>query len=168
MNDLNEALSRLLNAYRRYYTVAESAPAPFAAYAEFHMAEEQIFLTNKIKLNESESSEYVYFATEDRLDVERLNALAEEAWRLGSARFTPTWGQKGQDVALVILTRALDSEAESQIPLTRRTISAAFSLKGWSNFALIAMELPSGKTVCNRHGKRLEKVLANSIGKINK
>ncbi|MBE5807762.1 MAG: hypothetical protein E7317_05420 [Clostridiales bacterium] len=163
MNDLNQALDLLLRAHRRYYTIHESAPAPFQAHAEFHMAEEQVFLTRNIKLNEVESSEYVYFALEEMLTPERLTALDEAAWRLGSAHFAPAWGRKGMDVVLVILTNELSAEAAQMIPRLRRSLSAGLSLKGWSNYRLIAMELPSGRVACNRLGRRLEKVLRNSL-----
>ena len=60
-----EALEKVLPAYERYYNVARSAPAPFAATAEFHSHGEKYLLIRQAKIWDMDSHEYVYFAARD-------------------------------------------------------------------------------------------------------
>lgn len=164
--DLNQALESVLTGFERYYRIErESVTSPFAAEAVFHQHDEQYFLIKSAKLSESDSSENVFFATTDTLDEAVFSVLDEKAWETGLSRVTPKWNQKGADVVLVILTNGMDAAAAERIRRVRRTRSYALSLKGWSNYRVIAIDLSSGEFAYNRLGQSLEKVLRNILFK---
>ena len=157
---LNEALERLLLAFERYYNIRrEDVTPPFQAEAEFLQHDERYFLTRSVKLSESDARETVYFATVEALDAATFARLDEAAWRDGLSRLTPRWGHRAADVRLVILTNRLEADAAEAIRRTSRSKGYAFSLKGWSNYRLIAMELPTGTVVTNRLGRPLKDAL---------
>lgn len=162
--NLNEALERTLRSYERYYTLRrEDAAPPFQAEAAFHQHDERYFLSRSVKLSQSDAREYVYFAVRETLDAAEARALDEAAWTDGLSRATPEWGHRGCDIALIILTNRLEPEAAAHIRAASRSKSYAFSLKGWSNYRLIAMELPTGATAHNRLGRQLEETLRNIL-----
>ena len=66
---LQETLDKILPSFQRYYDIIrEDVPAPFSAVAEFHSHDEQYFLIKSARLSESDSHEYIYFATVETLD----------------------------------------------------------------------------------------------------
>ena len=161
---LNEALERTLKAYERYYTVRrEGAAPPFQAEAEFLQRDTRYFLSKGIRLSESEARETVFFAAVGALDAATLSRLDEAAWSAGLSRVAPRWGHRESDVALVILTERLEPEAARRIRAANRSRGYAFSLKGWSNYRLIAVELPSGNAAGNRLGRGMEGMLRNIL-----
>ena len=161
---LDEALARVLKSYEHYYTVVrEGVQPPFLAEALFLQHDERYFISRSIRLSESDAREHIYFAAVDALDAQRLRELDEAAWSRGLALVKPEWGHRGSDIGLVILTNRLEPEAARLIRAARRSKGYAFSLKGWTNYRLIAMELPSGATACNRLGRQTEETLRNIL-----
>ena len=162
---LNEALERVLKAYERYYTVERGGAAPpFQAEAAFHRHDERYFLSRSIRLSQSDARETVFFTAVDSLDAATLTRLDRAAWSTGLSRAVPRWGQRESDVALVILTDRLEPEAARLIRAANRSRGYAFSLKGWSNYRLIAVELPTGRTAGNRLGCRMAGMLRGILG----
>ena len=160
--DLTEALEKLLPAFRRYYNIKqEEVTYPFAAEAEFCTHDEQYFLMKSAKLFESESKEYIFFATEEHLTLSRLKELDEIAWDECMNRVRPGEGHKNTDAALIILAEKIDADAFSQIKKISHHKSYFFSIHGWSNYRLIAIELSSGGVVHNRLGQSLKKLISN-------
>lgn len=155
----SEALPRLLNSYRAYYDVNQTDPTPpFAAEAVFHSHEEGFFLVRSAKLSEAESHEYVFFAAEKTLTLERLEELARIAWETGMSRVKPHASHQSSDVHLAILADSIEPEAMARIPRLKYYQSYRFGLQGWSHFRLFALEVPSGRTACNRQGQRLKRI----------
>ena len=161
---LNEALERTLISYGHYYTIRrEDAAPPFQAEALFLQHDERYFLSRSVVLDESDSRDTVFFAAVETLDAAAFAALDEAAWSTGLSRVQPEWGHRGADVGLVILTNRLEPEAADRIRAASRSKGYFFSLKGWTNYRLIAMELPTGKAACNRLGRQLESTLRNIL-----
>ena len=161
---LNEALERTLKSYGHYYTIRrEDAAPPFQSEALFLQHDERYFISRSIRLSESDAKETVFFATVEALDAATFAALDEAAWSTGLSRVQPEWGHRGADVALVILTNRLEPEAAAMIRAASRSKGYFFSLKGWSNYRLIAVELPTGTMVHNRLGRQLEETLRNIL-----
>lgn len=159
---LNQALERALKAYEHYYTVErENVTPPFQAEALFMQHDERYFISRSIRLSESDAREHVYFSTVETLDQDTLHKLDETAWIRGLELVKPEWGHRGSDIGLVILTHRLEPEAAKSIRAANRSKGYAFSLKGWSNYRLIAIELPSLETAHNRLGRQMEDTLRN-------
>ncbi|MBR1561349.1 MAG: hypothetical protein IJ646_14030 [Clostridia bacterium] len=161
---LNEALARALRAYEHYYTVVrEGVEPPFQAEALFLQHDERYFISRSIRLSESDAREHIYFAAVETLDEKLFHELDEAAWSRGLALVKPEWGHRGSDIGLVILTNRLEPEAARAVRAASRSKGYAFSLKGWTNYRLIAMELPTGTTASNRLGRQMEETLRNII-----
>ncbi len=161
---LQEALERILDAHRRYYTITRPDPeVPFIAEAVFEQHDERYFISRNIRLSESDAKEFVFFACADELGAEAFRSLDESAWQEGLSRVRPDWGQRGSDITLVILTNALAPDAAQLIRSANRTKSYAFSFKGWSNYCVIAIEVPTGKTAFNRLGRQRQESLCKII-----
>ena len=166
---LQEALDRVLDAHRRYYTVTRRDPAaPFAAEAVFEQHDERYFISRNIRLSESDAKESVFFAAVEELGADSFRALDETAWNEGLSRVRPGWSQRGSDITLIILTNVLDPEASDLIRSANRTKSYAFSFKGWSNYCVIAIEVPTGNAACNRLGRQRKESLCKIINASNK
>ncbi len=156
----SEALDKLLRSFEAYYDINTDSPAePFAAKAEFSLHDEQYFLVRSARISEVDSKEFVYFATADILDKEALLRLDERAWTDGLAKVTPHPEHRNSDVVLIILAEQIEAEALAMIPKLRHYKSYRHGIQGWSQYRLIALELSSGKTACNRQGRDLKKLM---------
>ena len=157
-----EALTRLLRSYTRYYDVVrEGVAPPFAAEARFHSHDEQYFLVKSARISEADSHEYVFFAVEDTLDEARLAALDEAAWGRGMERVRPHKDHRNSDVTLIVLAERMTPGAEAAVKKLKRSKSYRFGLQGWSSYRVIALELSSGRLASNRMGRSLRKLLRN-------
>lgn len=151
----NEALERTLKAYEPYYTVQrEGVTPPFQAEALFTQREERYFISRGIRLSESSAQERVFFAIVETLDETAFRKLDEAAWSRGLALVEPKWGCRGSDIGLVILANGMESEAARLIRAANRSKGYAFSMKGWTNYRVIALDLSTGAMAHNRLGRQ--------------
>lgn len=162
--NLADALEKLLHSFEAYYNIKrEEVVHPFAAEAVFHTHDEQYFLVRSARIAESISNEYVYFATEETLDVERLQLLDETAWNHGLSQIKPNPGHRNSDVTLIILAEKIQPEAFNMIRKIKHYKSYRHSFWGWSNYRLIALELNTGRLTYNRQGQSLKKLVSNIL-----
>ncbi len=164
--DHKEILEKLKKSFQGYYNIkTEDVTAPFAMEAEFHTTDVNYFLSKSAKIFESNSNEYVFFASEENLTKERFQELDEKAWSEGLSRVNleKEEDHKSTDVTLIILADSISEECFKIIKKTRHYKSYAFTLKGWSNYRLIALEVSTGKVVHNRQGESLKKLLCNIV-----
>lgn len=158
----SEALEKLLPAFYRYYTVKrEDVTEPFAAEAEFCSHDTQFFLVKSAKLSESDSREFVFFATEEMLDADRLKILDETAWNTGMSRVEITPTHRSSDVSLFIIADKIAPDAAALIKKMHHYKSYSHMLKGWSKYSLIALELSTGNVIYNHQGQELKKLIRN-------
>lgn len=158
----SEALEKLLPSFASYYDVVrEDVTEPFAAEAVFHSHDSQYFLVRRAVISEAESNEYVFFAAEDKLTAERLRTLDETAWETGMSRVEPHASHRNSDVSLIVLADVIEPDAAALIKKLHRSKSYRFTLQGWSNYRVIALETSSGRLVHNRLGRGLRKILRN-------
>ncbi len=154
-----EALAKLLRSYERFYDINTDDPMePFAAQAAFSLHEEQYFLTRSARISEVDSKEYVYFATDDLLDMQTLEELDSRAWEDGIGRGEPHKDHRNSDIILIILADRVDPEVMKRIPGMRHYKSYRHGLHGWSHYKLAVIELSTGKTAANRQGRDLKKL----------
>ncbi|MDO4632527.1 MAG: hypothetical protein Q4B01_01575 [Eubacteriales bacterium] len=156
------ALEQLLRSYRVYYNVnSDQAEPPFSAQADFSLHDEQYFLVKSARISEADSKEHVYFAEAEHLDEETFKKLDTAAWSKGIARVKPHGSHKNTDITLVIVADVIDEAVKKLIPKMKRYKSYRFGLHGWSHYRLAAIELSTGKAVCNRQGRDLQKLVCN-------
>ena len=162
--NLTEGLEKVLRSFQRYYNInREDVTVPFAAEAEFHSHDEQYFLVRSATIAESESNEYVYFATVDELDEETLHKLDETAWEAGLDRVKPHGHHRNSDITLIILADRITEGAMKEVSKIKRYKNYRLTLEGWSHYRLVALELSSGRAAYNRQGQSLKKLVSNII-----
>lgn len=160
----DEILEKLFDSFQIYYSVKrEDIDSPFVAEAWFHTHDEQFFLVKSAVISEAESQEYVYFASEEQLDLETLLLMDHEAWTRGISKVKPHTSHRNTDVALIILADKITEEAFLQIPKLRHYQSYRFGFQGWSNYRLVAIELSTGRAAYNRLGRSFKKLVRNII-----
>ena len=153
-----ESLDRILGSFEKYYDIKRSSEdGTFSAEAEFHVHNEQYFLVKSAKLADMDSNEYVYFADLDSLSAMKLEELSELSWQIGLSRIHPVEGHRNSDVALIVISDRIDSEALKITKKIKKSKSYRFGLWGWSNFKLIVLDLTSKKSASNRLGRDFEK-----------
>lgn len=155
----SEALEKLLPSYRRYYNIIEeNVTAPFDMEAEFISHNEQYYLVKAAKVADVDSCEYVYFKLSDHLTREEFIELDKTAWETGMSRVVPSFGHKNTDVALIIFANHIDKDCLDEVKRTRHYKSYCMSLKGYSNYRVVAVELSLKRFVTNRQGRSLKKM----------
>lgn len=160
--DRMAALEQLLRSFEAYYNVKrEGVEAPFDAEAEFHSHDEQYFLMRSARIGEADSKEYVYFKVMEHLDEETLMNLDAAAWERGLAKVVPHAEHRNSDVTLFVLADHITEEAFQKVSRLRHYKSYRFSLQGWSQYRLVALELSTGRIAHNRQGQGLAKLVRN-------
>lgn len=154
-------LQKILKAFERYYTIKRENPAkPFVAEAEFHSHTEQYFLLREAKLSEIDSNEFVFFAEEEVLTLDRILELDSCAWSEGLSRVKPYYGHRNSDVSLIILADRIEESVFRQIKKIKHYKSYYLSFWGWSNYRILVYEVSTGKSASNRLGKDLRKIVS--------
>lgn len=157
-----EALEILLKSYKRYYDIkTEDVTSPFTAEAAFHNHDEQYFLVKSAMLSEADAHEYVFFATGQSMELENVKELDEKAWAEGLSRVTPHSHHRSSDIVLIILAEQISRDAKDYIKAIKRYKSYRFTLQGWSNYSVVAMETSTGELSCNKRGRDLKKLFRN-------
>ena len=160
-------LEKTIDAFRRYYNITrEDVTPPFVAEAVFHTNQEQFFLVHSAKLSSAESNEYIFFASEEHVGLSDLHRLDELAWSTGVARANPGPNHRNTDVALIIVSDVIDREAMAEVKKIRHSQSYKFTLHGFSNYRLVAIETSSGTFACNRLGENLKKLVGNILSSL--
>ncbi len=164
--DTKTALSRLLAAHARYYTInADSPAAPFSAEADFQVHDERYFLSRIATYAESNERELVFFAEEGTLSKEKLEAFVDAAWREGMERVRPGENHKRTDVLLYILADRVTEEAAAAAKKVYLSKTYRFGLHGYSHIKLAVQDLAEDKIYINRMGDQLRKVLEGTLKK---
>lgn len=159
-----EFLEKFLRSFEAYYNIKRTdTEVPFTAEAEFHTHDEQYFLIKSATISEAESNEYVFFSTMEKLDTETLHELDKAAWETGLSRIRPHKNHRNSDITLYIIAEQITEEVFSILPKQRHYKSYYWGLQGWTNYRLVAIELTSGRSVYNRQGRDLKKLVCNIL-----
>ena len=75
--------------------------------------------------------------------------------------FTELYNGQGGGGAVPSGIIALNEDAVQRIRTRKHYQSYRFGLRGWSNYRLIAMEIPTGREAHNRLGRDLPRLLSN-------
>jgi len=160
--DNKSVLNSLLRSFEGYYDVkTEGVLPPFAAQATFKVHNEQYFLVKAAQIAQINSNEFVYIANEENLNQQKINELAAAAWADGLSKVKPDGTHRNSDVTLIIIANIIEENVFSIVKKLRYYKSYMLGLHGWSNFRALAYEVSTGKTVANRLGKPLKKLVCN-------
>lgn len=159
-----DAMEMAVRAYEAYYDVnIETPKTPFFAEASFHSHEDAYFLVHGAVIGESESNEYVFFASEKYLDLDKLKKLDQEAWETGILRVKPHGHHRNTDISLIVLADTVTEEARKAVKGLKHYKSYRFSLQGFSHYRLLVVDLTEKKMFWNRQGTNLKKSFHNIL-----
>lgn len=157
-----------LNSFSQYYDIKKEGVAePFDAEAEFHSHSEQYILVKSARISEVYSNEFVFFVKTDELSKENLEEYCSKSWQEGISRVKPSFEHKNSDVVLVLVADKISDDAKKIISKIKNSKSYCFSLKGYSHFKLVSMEVSSGELYANRLGSDLKKIFTKIISKFS-
>ena len=161
-----EALEKLLPSYEGYYDVKrENVLHPFAAEAVFISHQEQYFLVHSAKLSDIDSTEHIYFATEQNLSLQRLQELSKDAWENGIKNVQPYYGHRNSDITVIVICENSEPDVFKNCKKIKYSKTYKFMLHGWSNFKLAVVCLSSGKAASNWQGGDLKTFLLKALKK---
>lgn len=159
------ALEKLIHSYELYYDIyTQDIVAPFVAEAEFKSHTEKFLLVKAAKIADIDSNEFVYFYCDEThadfiLSSQKITELAQTAWERGLARITPYYGHRNTDISLIILADKISEESFKTIKKLKFYKSYKFGFYGWSSFRALAYETSTGRSVTNRRGSDLKKLV---------
>ena len=114
--DNKGVLDSLLRSFASYYDVkTEGVLPPFAAQATFNMHNEQYFLVKAAQIAQIDSNEFVYIASEENLNQQKVNELAEAAWSDGLSKVKPGSNHRNSDVTLIIICNTIEENSFSLV-----------------------------------------------------
>lgn len=164
---LPERLDKLLNAYSHHYDVrreTEVEGGSFPASAEFYLRDENRLLTKEHIYYAVEQHEYVYFFLSEHLDQATLQKQIELSQRAGLARVRPHKEHMCSYVTLVILADTIDPQAAALLKKTRLRKNYRFTLYGWMEYRIAAVDFSTGRFYSNSAGREVRKTLENNFG----
>ncbi len=157
-----------IKSFRQYYDIKKEGVAePFDAEAEFHSHSEQYLLVKSARISEVNTSEFVFFVKTDELTQEKLEVYCSKSWEEGMSRVRPSFTHKNSDVVLVVVADKISDQAKKSITKIKNYKSYCLSLKGYSHFKLVSMEISSGELYANRLGSDLKKIFTKIISKVS-
>mgnify|MGYP007102068103 CR=1 FL=1 len=158
--DNKSVLNALLHSFEGYYDVkTEGVLPPFVAQATFSMHNEQFLLVKAAQIAQIDSNEFVYIASEENLNQQKAYDLAEASWADGLSKVKPDGNHRNSDVTLIIISNNIEEKAFDFVKKLKHYKSYWLGLHGWSSFRTLAYEVSTGKTVTNRLGKSLKKLV---------
>ena len=164
---LSERLDKLLNAYSHHYNVQRDTAVEggnFPASAEFYLRDENRLLTKDHIYYAVEQHEYVYFFLAEHLDEATLRRQIILSQQAGLARVRPHKEHMCSYVTLVILADTIEPQAAALLKKTRLRKNYRFTLYGWMEYRIAAMECSTGRSFSNPAGREARKTLEDNFG----
>ncbi len=161
-----EILNKIIKSYQAYYDLNLVTPeAPFVAEASFHSHDDAFFLVHSAVIGESESNEYVFFASEETLDLNKLAKLDTIAWGKGTSRVKPHEHHRNTDVTMIIVADRVLGDAQKKIKSLKHYKSYRFYLQGFSHYRLLVVDISKSAVITNRMGKKVSKNIQKIVSR---
>ena len=163
---LQERLDKLLNAYSHQYDIDRDVivdGGAFPATAFYHLRDENYLISKQHVLSAVEQYEYVYFFLTDHLDADTLRAQIELSKKSGLSHVKPHKEHMFSYVTLVVLANTVDPEAKRLIRHTRLRKNYRFTLYGWMEYHVAAMECNTNSFFSNPAGRGARKNLERNF-----
>lgn len=163
---LQERLDKLLNVYSHHYDIARDVTVEggfFPATAFYYLRDENYLISRQHVLSAVEQHEYVYFYLTDHLDVETLEKQIEISSQAGLSHVKPSKEHMFSYVTLMVLANTIDPEAKKLIKHTRLRKNYLFTIHGWMEYHIAAMECNTNSFLSNMAGREARKNLERNF-----
>lgn len=164
--ELSERLEKLLNAYSHHYNVTRDVTVEgghFPATAFYHLRDEHYLVRRDKQFYALEQHDYTYFYVTEHLDAETLQAQIDLSLQAGMAEVKPHKEHMCSYVTLVILAERMDPEAKKLLKKTRFRKNFLFSLHGFMEYHIAAMECSTMSFLSNLSGRVARKTLESNF-----
>lgn len=155
-------LERLLAAHETWFDVEHNygfEGRVFPGYAAFHSEAEQYVLTKRAKLWGVNVHEYMFFALEDCLTLENLEAYRAYMTSKALKKVQLNDEHMTSYLSLVIVADSLAPQVAESIKKIHFRKNFAFGFKGWADLRLAVVDLANREIFTNGQGKALRKTL---------
>ena len=159
-------MERLLESYAGSYDIEREVSEPdrpeLVARAHFHVYESQYMISKKAVMYATNSDEYVWFFSVERLSAELCDSCIKYAWEHGLLLADHESGQQMVTrIAAIFLCDSMEEGAKTCVEKCRYYKSFQFSLKGWCECQAVAADLGKESAVSNRFGRETAEHLKN-------
>lgn len=164
--NLQARLEKLLDAYSHYYDIAHDVVVEggsFPATAFFYLRDENYLISKQHVLSAVEQYEYVYYFLTDHLDAQTLQTQMELSKQAGLSHVKPHKEHMFSYVTLVVLANTIDPDAKRLIKRTWFRKNYLFTLHGWMEYHLAAMECDTNSFFSNPAGREARKNLERNF-----
>ncbi|MGL5438074.1 MAG: hypothetical protein ACRDBO_22285 [Lachnospiraceae bacterium] len=158
-------LSRILQSYQESYDLTvpyTCGNTAFAAYGHFYARQEKYMLVREVKMWESNGFDHVFFlevdtATEHTIaDMDRIIRQFAEPELVRGGRKYPVENHMYSDITYVILSKGrIEEPILKPIQNYRFGKNYLFTLRGWCDARVVAVDLSENRVYGNRRAKKL-------------
>ncbi len=160
-------LAKLSDAYAVYFDVMpveEGTPHLAAGYA-FHSADECFVLSKKVRLWRAEINEFVYVFSVPELSADIFELCRGKALELGMSLIRPHIEHRSSFITALFLCDSVTEEAAKAVRKARHHKDFLFSLHGWTDLRVAALDLSSGTVTVNAAGRDLADFIRGNLAK---
>ena len=164
-----EVLDKILLGYERSYNISEiedpQTDLPLVATADLHVSESGFVLVRKAQMWSTNSNEFVYIFSVDKLEEDLCRKAIEYAYEKGLEKIDLEHTKDhmcSRIVALFLCDRA-EPDAVKCIQKCRLYKSFQFSLKGWAEVHTVVCDLENEVVESNRYGRETAEYLRSLL-----
>ncbi len=155
-----KVVERLEAACSAYYDIEKVADAAgLEALLAYHERDSRYVLVRRAELWAAERHEYMYLWSVERLDEPKLAEIVERVLADGEPRVRPHAQHMCTCLTGLIVCETADAAALQTLRQTKKHRDYRFSLHGWLELRLAALEIADGSLTFNRAGRQMAKEL---------
>lgn len=155
------AISTLLESYKAYYNITtyEQDRKPLTALCEFYEHSEKFVLSRKAELWAADCEEFIFLFDIDCLTKDIYEECTQYAYDEGMKMAHIGSGHMYTYITPVFVCNSCEPDAKKALRHCRIYKSFKFSLHGWMDFHVAALELSHNYIYTNGSGKCVGKIL---------
>lgn len=155
------AIQRLLESYQAYFNIQtfEEDRKPLRAICEFYERSQRYVMSKKAELWSANCEEFIYLFDVPVLTKEIYDKCRDYAYEDGMERANIGPGHMYTYITPIFVCETCDLDAQKAIKKCRIYKSFQFSLHGWMDFHVAALEVNHNTITTNRSGKCVGKIL---------
>lgn len=144
-------LDQILDRYARWYDIErmEEGEEPLVATAAYHEHATGFALIRKAEMWTADRHEYVYFFSLPELTAETYDTCFARAIALGEPLVNPVKGHMCTAISVVFLCDHVNDDAKQKIKRCRYRKSYQFSLRGWMEARVCAVDVEESAAYAN-------------------
>ena len=158
----NQWLAQMLQQYAPYFDITTyDDNTPLKNQCVFHSRSEKYVLSKKAQLWAAETNEYLYIFSVPALTIDIFTACRDRALALGMELVKPHSEHMYSYITAIILYDEAEKEALQALQQYKKTQNFKFSLHGWMEYRIAAVNVHTHTISTNKSGKDVKQFLQN-------